>query len=253
MFTGSGVEFYQGLSYRHLMVVRNRDLDLQTTPPHDISGRKVAEYLPQGRDAALINEIMQDSRDAFRQDTGQATSIWLWGQGKRPAMPSYQELYGLKGAAIAAVDLIKGIAGCAGMDIVEVPGATGFIDTNFEGKARYGVDALRDHDYVFIHVEAPDEAGHMGRLDYKLSAIESIDSIMLPILMQGAKELGDCRILLTPDHPTPLRVMTHMAAPVPAIIWGTGIEPDSNMVYTENMKPSFELKDGYKIAAELFR
>jgi 2,3-bisphosphoglycerate-independent phosphoglycerate mutase len=253
LFKDSGVEFYQGLSYRNLMVLRGYDLDLLTTPPHDITGREIAPYLPAGEDGAFIYEIMGKARRVFDTDTGGANSIWLWGQGRRPEMPSYKELYGLDAAVIAAVDLIKGIGICAGMEIINVPGATGFIDTNFEGKAAYAIEALKSKDYVYVHVEAPDEAGHMGSIEHKVAACEAIDSRMLPIITDGLKAV-EHRIALMPDHLTPVRLMTHTSAPVPAIICGTGIHPDSNSFFSENIeRPSFEITEGWKMAERLFR
>jgi 2,3-bisphosphoglycerate-independent phosphoglycerate mutase len=251
LFKGDIVEFYEGLSYRHLMVVRGRDLELETTPPHDITGQPIVGYLPKGKDSDYINGIMKKAAQVFSEGTGKATGIWLWGQGKRPAMPTFQEMYGLNGAVIAAVDLIKGIGLCAGMDVINVPGVTGFIDTNFAGKAQYAVDALQDKDYIFVHVEAPDESGHMGSIEHKIASVERIDSIMLPIIMDGMAKYGEHRILLMPDHPTPIRTKTHTASPVPAIIYGAGVEPDGNETYSEFIDPSFELRDGYQIA-EMF-
>jgi 2,3-bisphosphoglycerate-independent phosphoglycerate mutase len=252
LFAGSGVEFYQGLSYRHLMVLRNRFADVNTTPPHDISGQAIAGYLPSGKDGEFIADIIMKSREVFGADTAKANSIWLWGQGKRPSMPLYKDLYGKSGAVIAAVDLIKGIGLCAGMEVIEVPGVTGFVDTNFEGKAQYALEALKDKDYVYIHVEAPDEAGHMGSIEHKVAACEAIDSRMLPILTEGLKGM-EHRILLMPDHPTPVRLKTHSSEPIPAIICGTGIEPDGNSFYSENIEPSFILEDGWQIAERFFR
>ncbi|GAB7140648.1 cofactor-independent phosphoglycerate mutase [Deferribacterales bacterium RsTz2092] len=251
MFGGLGIDFYQGLSYRHIMVVRDRKISVNTTPPHDITGQTYEKELPAGADSIFLQEIMDKAREVFKNDTGMANSIWLWGQGVRPAMPSFRELYGVNGACIAAVDLVKGIATCAGLEIINVPGATGFIDTNYEGKAMHAIKALHRYDYVYVHVEAPDEAGHMGKTDLKVKAIEDIDSRMLPTIIEGMKGFGEYRILLTPDHPTPIRIMTHASAPVPAILWGTGIDADSNTQYSEHIKPSFNIKHGFQIAKKL--
>lgn len=253
LFKDEGVEFYQGLGYRHLMILRGRKPDVQTTPPHDISDKEIEDYIPKGKDADFINDIIEKAKQVFGQDTGKANSIWLWGQGGKPAMPLYKDLYGLSGAVIAAVDLIKGIGLCAGMELIEVPGATGFVDTNFEGKARYAIEALKKHDYVYVHVEAPDESGHMGSIEHKVASCEHIDSKMLPIFMEELKQFGEHRILLMPDHPTPVRIKTHTNLPVPAIIYGTGIGADKNTKYDEFIEPSFVLKDGYKIAERFFR
>ena len=253
LFAGSAIEFYQGLSYRHLAIIRDMDINADTTPPHDISGKRIAEHIPQGKDGGFVYDIMKKAAQAFDKETGKANSIWLWGQGKRPSMPLYKDLYGLDGAVIAAVDLIKGIGLCAGMELIKVPGATGFIDTNFGGKATYAIEALSNKDYVFIHVEAPDEAGHMGSLEHKIAATEKIDSIMLPVIMEGIKQFDGYRILLTPDHPTPVRVKTHTDSPSPAIVCGTGINPDANVAYSEFITPSFILEDGYKIVEDILK
>lgn len=185
-------------------------------------------------------------------DTGKATNIWLWGQGRKPALPAFIDEYKLKGAVISAVDLIRGIGVCANMDIIKVPNITGFTDTNFKGKAEYAVNALKEYDYVFIHIEAPDEAGHLGSIEEKLKAIQLIDSCMMPIILDGLKQYNDYRLLITPDHATPIELKTHSSEKIPAIIFGSDIQPDANMKYSEHLKsPSFDLKEGYKIA-ELF-
>lgn len=254
IFKNEKIEFYKGVGYRNLAVIRGVDYDLETTPPHDITDKQIDEYLPLGKDGDKLRKIMQRAKSVFggKNETGKATDIWLWGQGKKPAMPTYKELYNKTGAVISAVDLVRGIGVCAGFDVVKVPGMTGFLDTNFEGKAEYGVKALDEHDYVFIHVEAPDEAGHMGSVEKKTQAIELIDSRMMPIILEGMKKFKDYRILITPDHPTPISLKTHSSDPIPAIIYGTGIKADSNKKYSENIKPSFDIKDGYKIAEYLF-
>ena len=244
------IEFYKGVGYRHLVVLRNIDINPETTPPHDITGKEISAHMPCGDGGDVLRHIMQKAQRVFdgRIDAGKGNAIWLWGAGKRPSLPSYKEMYGIKGAVISAVDLIKGIGICAGLEIIDVPGATGFIDTNFEGKAQYAVNALETNDYVFVHVEATDECGHMGDAEKKIKAAEAIDSRMLPILMRGLEKFGDYRILITPDHPTPIELKTHSKEPVPAIIFGTGINPDENTTYGEHIKPSFDIKDGYRIA-----
>ncbi len=249
IFRPEGIEFYPGVGYRNLMVMRNVDFDMKTTPPHDIMGQGWKKYLPTGRGSEKLLDIMQRAKSVF--DGGKyarANSIWFWGEGRKPDMPLFKELYGLNGSVVAAVDLIRGIGRFGGLDVIDVPGATGFIDTNFEGKAEYALKTLEKNDYVFIHVEAPDEAGHMGSVEEKVKAVENIDSRMLPILMEGLKKFGEFRILITPDHPTPVLKRTHVAEPVPAIIYGTGVKPDGNTTYDEFMKPTFFIENGYRIA-----
>lgn len=249
IFRPEGIEFYHGVGYRNLMVMRNVDFEMKTTPPHDIMGQKWNKYLPTGRGSEKLLDIMNRAKKVFEGGKyARANSIWFWGEGRKPAMPLFKELYGLNGAVVAAVDLIRGIGKFGGLEIVTVPGATGFIDTNFEGKAEYALKTLEKNDYVFIHVEAPDEAGHMGSVEEKVKAVENIDSRMIPILLEGLKKLGDFRILISPDHPTPVMKRTHVAEPVPAIIYGTGVHPDGNKTYDEYMEPTFFIEDGYKIA-----
>lgn len=221
--------FYPGVGYRHLMVWRGGKVDLITTPPHDITGKDILDFLPQGEGSAKLIELMNSSQLIFhnhpqyrrRLDSGKvpANSIWLWGQGKAPRMHSFTEKFGLSGAVISAVDLVRGIGVCAGLEIIKVPGATGYIDTNYEGKAAAALEALERVDYVYLHVEAPDEAGHGGNLEHKLQAIEDFDARIVGPVLEGIKKFGDYRILSTPDHPTPLARMTHTAAPVPFILF----------------------------------
>ena len=249
LFNPRGVEFYHGVGYRHIMVLRDVKYNLKTTAPHDIMGQEIEKHLPTGVGSDELRMIMGLASEIFEKDTfGKANAIWLWGEGTKPAMPLFEEMYGCRGAVIAAVDLIKGIGKFAGMDIINVPGATGFIDTNFKGKAEYAVEALKDHDYVFVHVEAADEAGHMGSIDEKKKAIENINNLMLPTIIEGLKGYGEYRLLITPDHPTPVELRTHINDPVPALIWGTGVSADENKEYNENIRPSFMFDDGYKIA-----
>ena len=176
-FQGESIEFYKSVGYRNLMVIRNvSNMELSTIPPHDISDKDTNSYAPKGSGAEKLIEIMKRAKEKVFNgsiDTGKATNIWLWGQGKKPALPAFIDKYKVKGAVISAVDLIRGIGVCADMDIIKVPYITGYTDTNFKGKAEYAVNALKDYDYVFIHVEAPDEAGHLGcSLCYTLNVFE---------------------------------------------------------------------------------
>ena len=249
LFNNSGIEFYHGVGYRNLMVIRDRSFDIKTTAPHDIMGLDILEYLPSGNGADTIIDIMNESGKIFKENSyADANGIWLWGEGTKPELKSYKSLYGLDGSVVAAVDLIKGIGIHAGLKIVDVPGATGFLDTNFEGKAEYAIDSLSTCDYVFVHVEAPDEAGHMGSIEEKIKAVENINSKMLPVIMEGLEEFKDYRILVTPDHPTPVYLRTHVAEPVPAIISGSKVGADSNSIYNEFINPSFCFREGHKIA-----
>jgi 2,3-bisphosphoglycerate-independent phosphoglycerate mutase len=222
-------QFYPGVGYRHLMVWRGGKEDLRAVPPHDISGKSILDHLPSGNGAERLIHLMNSSQlllnnhplNKERQAAGKlpANSIWLWGQGKSPRMESYREKFGLSGAVISAVDLIRGIGICAGLDIVKVPGATGYIDTNYAGKAQAALKALETCDYVYLHVEAPDEASHSGNLEHKLKAIEDFDALVVGPVMEGIKKFGAYRILCTPDHPTPIPLKTHTSDPVPFVVY----------------------------------
>lgn len=225
-------KFYAGVSYRHCLVWANGTTDLgNMTPPHDISGRVVGEYLSKSENAVPLIQMMKDSyaflsehpvnKKRVAEGKRPANSIWMWGEGKKPMLPAFSDVYGKKGAIVSAVDLLKGIAKCAKMEAPEVEGATGYIDTNFEGKAHAAVDALKNGcDFVYIHLEAPDECGHRNEPENKVKAIEMIDSRVLPIVLDGLQEIGeDYKIMVLPDHPTPIVTQTHAADPVPYLIY----------------------------------
>ena len=237
-------EFHPGVSYRHLMVWRGGRDGMTVTPPHDISGRAVQGYLPSGDGSDVVNDIMRRSQQVMfnhpvnikRMESGKhpATSVWLWGHGKLPEMVTYQEKFGLKGAVISAVDLIKGIGVCAGFDVVNVEGATGYIDTNYLGKAQAALKALEDHDFVYVHVEAPDEASHSGNMAHKIKAIEDFDSQVVGTVLEGIKKFKEYAILCTPDHPTPVHLKTHTADAVPFIIYRGGtLDGNGAIAYDE--------------------
>ena len=228
---GGGFEFHPGVSYRHLLVWRNGITEMRTTPPHDITGQSIAEHLPTGRGAEQLLERMQQSRAVFadhpvnleRRARGEreASQIWLWGQGRRPAVPTLKERFGLDGAVIAAVDLVNGLGVLAGLERIRVPGATGYLDTDYAAKAQYGINALADHNFLFLHVEAPDEAGHMGNVQEKVKAIESIDEKVIGPLIDGLGRFGDWRLMVLPDHATPCMLKTHTDEAVPFTVFSS--------------------------------
>jgi 2,3-bisphosphoglycerate-independent phosphoglycerate mutase len=237
------ISFHVGVSYRHLMTLKG-DIDVTTTPPHDILGRPVEEHMPAGPGGEVLGTIIQRSEQVLadhevnriRRDLGEnpATHVWLWGQGRRPDLPGFAERYGVRGAAISAVDLIRGLSLLIGWDFIEVPGATGFLDTNFAGKGQAAVEALADHDMVFVHVEASDEAGHQGDAKAKAHAVEQVDRhIVGPLLdhLRGGED--DWRLLVLPDHPTPVRLRTHTDEPVPFAMAGTGLSSVVEAPFTE--------------------
>jgi 2,3-bisphosphoglycerate-independent phosphoglycerate mutase len=238
-----GHRLYAGVSYRNLLVLKSGARAI-CTPPHDISDQPVQGHLPRGEDAEQLIELMEAVRPILarhpvnlkRVAAGKrpANAIWLWGQGPAPEMPAFSELYGLKGAMISAVDLLKGIGVYAGLEVINVPGATGTIDTNYEGKVQAALEALHRLDFVYLHIEAPDEAGHEGDLVQKVRAIELFDQKIVGPLIEGLKSMGDdWRVLLLPDHATPISTKTHSRDPVPFTITGNGIEADDVVRFDE--------------------
>jgi 2,3-bisphosphoglycerate-independent phosphoglycerate mutase len=228
------ITFYSGISYRHLMVWHNAPSNFRLTPPHDISDRPIGDYLPQGDSSDTLLGLIQKSWSILdnhpvnqaRKNSGlhPANSIWFWGEGRKPNIPSFTEKYGLKGSVISAVDLAKGLGIAAGLKVINVPGATGNIHTNFQGKARAVLEAFRSgDDFVYLHIEAPDEAGHQGDLKTKINAIERIDAEVLALILSELPKIAtDFRIMLLPDHPTPLTLKTHVGDPVPFVIHQAG-------------------------------
>jgi 2,3-bisphosphoglycerate-independent phosphoglycerate mutase len=237
------VRFYPGISYRHLIVAANNfGAETECTPPHDITGERKDSYLPRGKDGDFFSGLIEASTVVLglhpvnlkrvQEGKNPANSIWVWGQGYAPKFTSFQELYRKKGAIISAVDLLKGIGIYAGLDVIEVPGATGYLDTNYEGKASAAIKALKTRDLVFVHVEAPDEAGHEGSIEKKLKAVEDFDSrIVAPILKHAETSDEPFTILVLPDHPTPISIKTHTKDPIPFAVYRTD-KPDKDSVKT---------------------
>jgi len=240
--------FYPGISYRHLMIWKKGRDKIRCTPPHDITGKKIYGHLPEGRGAEVLRSLMKDSNDLLlshpvnkkrvQQGLSPASSLWFWGQGKKLVVPKFRKKYGLKGALISAVDLTKGLGICAGFENINVRGATGYIDTNYTGKANAALRALKTCDFVYVHVEAPDEAGHNGDIRAKIQAIEDFDAKVVGTVINGIKKFHEYRILLLPDHFTPIRVRTHTPEPVPYVISGHGVRHDAAAnvrAYSENI------------------
>jgi 2,3-bisphosphoglycerate-independent phosphoglycerate mutase len=244
---GGALEFHAGVSYRNILIYRGPNApfaaDTETQPPHDIPDQSIADHLPQGSGAALLCDLMQRSRAVLRDHpTNQArrsagkrdaTQIWLWGQGRAPSLPSFADLYGKRGAIISAVDLVRGVGILLGWTRIDVPGATGYLDTDYAAKGRYAIEALKTHDLVCVHVEAPDEASHEGRADEKVKALERIDEHVVGPLLAALPGHGDWRILVSPDHRTPLRTRAHAHGMVPFTVAGTGIAPAGQASYDE--------------------
>lgn len=258
------IKFYPGISYRHLMVFRTGSKEeaikisgIKCMPPHDILNKGILKNLPQGEGKEILTELMNKSKELLahhdinkvRIDLGEnpANMIWLWGQGIMPVMPSFKELYGVTGSIISAVDLIKGIGKIIELEVINVPGATGFYDTNFKGKGEYALKSLEDKDFVFVHVEAADEAGHNADIRAKITAIENFDKFVVGTIWEEYKTKKDFRIMVLPDHSTPISVRTHTTDPVPFVLCGDGVEADGASVFTETAArgSDFVFKEGH--------
>lgn len=226
----NSIKFYPGVGYRHIMIWRGGSDSVHCTAPYKFHGEPISEHYPVGDGDAKLISLMQDSFDLLdshpinrrRRDEGKlpANMIWFWGESHMPQMPSFFNSFGKTGAVVAAVDLIRGLGRMVGLKIIDVPGATGYVDTNYLGKGQYAVEALKQYDFVWVHVEAPDEAGHEKDIDKKVRAIEDCDEKVLGTIMDGVKEHGhDVRILLMPDHPTPIATGTHSVDKVPFLLY----------------------------------
>jgi 2,3-bisphosphoglycerate-independent phosphoglycerate mutase len=240
-------KFYPGKSYRHLLIVRTEDpqslLNVETTPPHDIMGQKIKSHLPKGPQAAFLIDMMTHAKAVLENHSinqvrldlkeNPANGIWLWGQGGKPQLPLFKERYGVEGAIISAVDLVNGIGRIAGLHVINVPGITGYYDTNYAGKGQYGLKALKACDFVFIHIEAPDEAGHNGDAKAKIEAIERIDEFILGAILNHFGRHDDFRVMVLSDHPTPVSKRTHTADPVGFAMYGKGIAHNGRSAFTE--------------------
>jgi len=265
------LEFVPGVSYRNLLICRRAGLpvpftfETRTTPPHDLTDKSVADDFPRGPGSDLLNDLMGRSVALFaehpvnaaRKAAGKmpATNVWLWGLGKTPSLTPFQELHGKRGTMIAAVDLLRGLAALIGWERIEVPGATGYLDTDYAAKGRYAVEALDSTDIICVHVEATDEASHEGRADAKIKALEQIDAQIVAPLHAALKQRGDYRILVSPDHPTPIRTKTHSHGFVPFALCGSGITADAATTYDEVVagKSSLAFQEGWKLMGHFLK
>ena len=253
------IRFHTGVSYRHLLVFKGLDFDIQTYPPHDHIGKAIERILPRGKGAELLIDLMARSQQLFtnhdinkvRKDLGenQVSSIWLWGQGKRAQMERFQKRFGLKGATITAVDLVRGLSKLIGFDLINVPGATGFIDTNYQGKASAAIEALKEYDIVFVHIEAPDEASHNGNAEMKKKAVEQIDEYIVGPVLEALQGYESWRILVMPDHPTPIRNCAHSPEPVPFAMAGDNISGILHTTFSEAnaARSGFRIDNGFEL------
>jgi 2,3-bisphosphoglycerate-independent phosphoglycerate mutase len=264
------LEFHPGVSYRNILVFRSTELaplaaETKTQPPHDIPDRLIAEHLPKGPGSALLRELMQRSREVLaghrvnqaRQARGErpATQVWLWGQGRAPHLQAFADVYGPRGAIISAVDLVRGVGVLLGWERIDVPGATGYLDTDYAAKGRAGVAALEDHDLVCVHVEATDEASHEGRADAKVKALEEIDRHIVGPLLKALPKFGEWRVLVSPDHRTPLRTQAHAHGAVPFAMAGTGINAAAQRNYDEDVAAASSLAfdPGHRLMSHFLR
>jgi 2,3-bisphosphoglycerate-independent phosphoglycerate mutase len=257
---GAGLEFHPGVSYRNILVCRPAagaaapfSAETRTQPPHDIPDRPVADHLPQGPGSDLLRDLMERSRAvlhdhpvnrerrARRPPAPDATQVWLWGQGRAPRLRPFAEVYGKRGVIISAVDLVRGVGVLLGWQRIDVPGATGYLDTDYAAKGRAAVAALPGYDLVCVHVEAPDEASHEGRADAKVKALEEIDRHIVGPLLEALPGHGDWRILVSPDHRTPLRTRAHAYGMVPFAMAGTGVASKGQPSYDEAVAASSDL------------
>lgn len=262
VFETERYHFYVGTSYRHLFIWEEGDV-VELTPPHDIPGRVIKDFLPA---EPFLREMMKKSYEILnshplnieraKQGKNKANSLWFWGAGTRPALSSFYDKTGKKGAMISAVDLLKGIAVGAGLRNIEVPGATGGLDTNYEGKAEAAVKALLEEnaDFVYVHVEAPDEMGHQGSLEKKVKAIEYLDKRLINVVVERMENAGeDYRLLIMPDHPTPIRVRTHVSDPVPYLLYDSRKKQGKGLLYSEKnaREAGVFVPDGYRMIDKL--
>lgn len=243
------LRFIPGVSYRHLCLIEREGAELKIlqelrcTPPHDIIAKYYSVYIEALKAVDPVGTVFDRSHGVLsdhavnrtRVEAGKlpANSVWLWGQGGAPKIELYQERFGITGAVVSAVDLVNGIARCAGFEVLEVPGITGYVDTNYEGKVEAALDALERHDLVYVHVEAPDEAAHEGDAPLKIRAIQDFDQRVVRPCLEAAKERGDVRLLVAPDHVTSITSRTHAGGPVPFAMWGPGIWPNGLEAFSE--------------------
>jgi 2,3-bisphosphoglycerate-independent phosphoglycerate mutase len=263
----SNIKFYAGVSYRHLLVINTKKLGLSAEvlsrinclPPHDIIGQDISSHLPKGEGADFLIELMKKSYvilekhdvNHVRVDLKEnpANMIWLWGQGLSPKLERFKDKFGLNGSVISAVDLIKGIGKIIGLEVIKVAGATGYYDTDYLGKAKHALDSLRNKDFVFVHVEAPDEAGHNGDLRAKIGAIENFDRLVVGTILKHFQKFKNFRILVLPDHVTPISRRTHTAEPVPFALCGKDIKSDEAKGFNEmeGLRSTLKFETGYQL------
>jgi 2,3-bisphosphoglycerate-independent phosphoglycerate mutase len=259
------MQFYAGVGYRNLTILRNCesppfDQNTKTFPPHDYIDKPIADAMPTGAGSDLLRSWMDESRkiltdhpvnrNRIREGKLPATQVWLWGLGQKPTLPRFR----MKGAMITAVDLLRGIAALIDWDMIEVPGITGYVDTDFAAKGRYAAEALKKYDIVCVHVEAPDESGHEGSAEKKVWSLEEIDAKVVPPIVEALRSYGEWRLFLSPDHPTPCALKTHTSEPVPWLLAGTNIPALGKHYDEESVKDSgYRYDHGWEMIELLFQ
>ncbi|MBK5245928.1 MAG: cofactor-independent phosphoglycerate mutase [Peptostreptococcaceae bacterium] len=266
-FGNEKIKFYTGVSYRHCMIVKDGETSYDLTPPHDVLTRRAGDYLPKGEGSEFITRMMKESYELLKnhpvniermnKGLNPANTIWIWGQGKKPALTSFYDKYKIRGTAISAVDLIKGIALCAGLNSVDVAGATGTLHTNFEGKTKAAINEFEaGKDFVYLHLEAPDECSHQGDLDGKIKSLEIIDEKVIKPLVEYFRSIDeDFRVLIVPDHRTPLALRTHTSDPVPFVLYnskGQGIVNQANSFDEVSGAKGMYFDSGFSLANYFF-
>jgi 2,3-bisphosphoglycerate-independent phosphoglycerate mutase len=258
------LHFYPGVSYRHVLLWNDGPVEMETFPPHENIGTSLSDILPVGAGQETLRQLIWDSFELLdahpfnrqRRDEGKnpANTLWPWGQGRVPRMEPFSLRYGHTGAVIAAVDVVRGLGRLVGLEVVQVPGATGYFDTDYASKALCALDALDRHDFVWVHVEAPDEAGHAGSIDEKVKAIESIDRLVLGRMLEGLRKLDDCRILIAADHYTPIATRGHRSGPLPYLLFDSRHDRSNRVPFDERAlhENVRHLDEGYRLIGDLF-
>ncbi|MEE2702285.1 MAG: cofactor-independent phosphoglycerate mutase [Thermodesulfobacteriota bacterium] len=252
--------FFQGVSYRHVLVWKNGDISPVTIPPHDISQKSIDNFIPSGQGSEKLNELMNMAKQKIKQfkelndeyKNLLCNGIWLWGQGKKTTLPNFQSINGVSGSIISAVDLVKGIGKCAGLEVINVEGATGYLDTNYNGKVEAVLNSLNKHDFSMIHIEAPDETGHEGDFNKKVQAIEDLDKkVIAPLVSSLHKKFDEFKLYIVSDHPTPIELRTHSYDYVPFMIYDSreSIKNHNESCFNEKTatKSNLEIRDGFTL------
>lgn len=257
---------FPGVSYRHILRWTDGPTEVKTAPPHENMGKPLAEIYPVGDQEHRLRNFIEDSLNLLddlpfnrrRREEGKlpANTLWPWSPGRAPILPAFFKVRGMTGAVISAVDVVRGLGKLAGLEIIQVPGATGYFDTNYLGKGKYAVKALERHDFVWVHVESPDEAGHAGSIDEKIRAIENFDKLVVGTILDGMKKFDDFRLLCAPDHKTPVRTRGHAVGPVPFLLFDSRkpIRGGGHLPYDERGEADAKtrLPEGYRLIDELF-